>query len=310
MTDRSGPEVVSLAKLRALVLLAGAVRPGRLGVSIGRPVFELPLERSQSILDHWRAEAATLGALSGGDAVAVRVMIDQAMPEPAVVSAPGSNGLAAVRIERDPFDYRGTGGVLHDLAGEYGDDDLLLVANAAQVLMEPLVGIVKDLAATGGDVSIISHLDGTASGMMLVRCGALRELPGEGFIDMKEQGLSAIAAGRSVMVVHREHPTALPVRTLLGYIEALRAHHRRLAGKAATAEPFAENWESAFAIVEEGALVEGSARLHESAVLRGGRVEANAVLVHSVVCPSGVLRRGKMTVDDFVAAGGSGRTRR
>ena len=34
-----------------------------------------------------------------------------------------------------------------------------------------------------------------------------------------------------------------------------------------------------------------SARVHDSVVLRGGVVEAGAVLVRSIVCPGGVVRR-------------------
>ena len=35
------------------------------------------------------------------------------------------------RVERDQSEYRGTGGVLRDLAQKYEPDDLILVANAS-----------------------------------------------------------------------------------------------------------------------------------------------------------------------------------
>jgi hypothetical protein len=254
-----------------------------------------------------------LAALSGGQSVPVRVMVNRGGPEnqgaQSMTEGPSSRDavdLAPVRLERDPFDYRGTGGVLRDLAARYADDDLLLVANAAQVLTEPLAQIAVDLAATNGDVGLISHLDGTPSGLMLVRCAALRHLPASGFVDMKEQALPLIAERFDVTVVHRRKPSGLPVRTLDSYIEALRQYHQRLArGLAwhAPASAFDEDWEAAFSVVEEGARVEPSARLHDSVVLRGGRVEAKASVVHSVVCDGGVLGHGRIVVDQFVTPG-------
>ena len=308
LTARPGGVAASLHRLRALILLAGSVRPGRLATSIGRPLFMLPQEADCTILDAWRREAAKLGGYLGIGALNVRVMIDRATPSPKEQPAAGAD-LAPARIERDPMGYRGTGGVLHDLAADFADDDLLLVANASQVLLEPLTGLVCDLAGAGADVSIISHEDGTASGLMLLRCAALRNLPAVGFIDMKEQALPGIAASHRVTVVKRASATAVPVRLLSGYVQALRHLHRRLEGKSLASSPFEEMWEPSFAIVEKGAEVDGSVRLHDSVVLTGGRVEAGAVVVHSVVCPGGVVRRGKNLIDDLVTPSLNGRGR-
>lgn len=296
--------------LRALVLLGGTVLTGQLSTRTGRPIFDLPLEADKTILDHWRCEALTLRALNGGSDVPVRVMINRNAPERSNGGngGHGHDGLAPIRVERDPFDYRGTGGVLRDLAAEFADEDLLLVANAAQVLTEPLAAIAVELAQAGGDVSLISHLDGTPSGLMLVRCQALRGLPATGFVDMKEQALPLISRNYDVTVVHRHQPTGLPVRTLDNYIEALRTHHKSMQGKA-TGGAFAEDWEPTFVIVENGARVDPAARLHDAVVLSGGLVEADACAVHSIVCAGGVLRRSQMVVDNFVTAGENGRAR-
>jgi len=306
---RQSPEAVLSQKLRAVVLLAGSVRQGRLGFQIGRPVFDLPLDQGQTILNYWRHETQGLASAVRHANLPVRILIDRTAPEPPPGSYGPATGAAPVEVERDPLDFRGTGGVLRDLAARFADDDLLLVANAAQVLMEGLADLTLEMVATRGDVAIISHADGTPSGLLLVRCGALRELPQTGFIDMKEQALPMIAANHQVAVLERKHPSALPVLTLADYITAVRRHHQRRAGKTHIAGPFAEDWESEFSIVEDGADVHSRARLHDSVVLRGGRVEIDAVLAHSVVCPGGVLRRGQMAVDALVTAGGNGRQR-
>lgn len=283
-----------LAQLRAMVLLGGSVRAAAFASAIERLVFQLPLDSKSTILDSWSAAASDLAPLAE-QVVPLRVMIDKAAPPPLPITS-----AKTIEIERDPFDFRGTGGVLRDLASQYAPTDFLLVANAAQILCEPLSETVSALASMGGDVSIVSHLDGTPSGLMLVRCGALNSIPKEGFVDMKEQALPAIAKDHRVTVLHRQHPTALPVRTLSDYIQALRHHHQRQAGLNAPASAFSESCESTFCVIEEGATVDPTAKLHDSVVLRGGRVEAKSVAVQSVICPGGILKKNEVKIDSLI----------
>ena len=110
----------------------------------------------------------------------------------------------------DDGEYRGTAGVLHDLAVKRGfaDDDLVLVASAGQLLLDPLAAVARALAAKRADVAIAGHDDGTPSGLMLVRVAALRDVPVEGYHDMKEQHLPKIADTMSVKVLRCRRPTA------------------------------------------------------------------------------------------------------
>jgi hypothetical protein len=294
--DPRQPATPSLSRLRALVLLGGAVRPSPLAQTTARSVLDLPIDETGTVLSHWIANAAELAKSIGLEKLPVRVMVNATTPEPA--SADKHYG--AFRVERDGSDFRGTGGVLRDLATDYGDDDLILVANAAQILLDPLPTIVAAMTRKAGDVSVISHEDGTPSGLMLVTCKTLRSIADTGYVDMKEQALPQIALNYDVRVVRRRRPTGLPIRTLEDFVQALRLHHRRRQGKPFIADPLAEDWSPAFALVEPGAQVDPSARVHDSIVLTGGVVEAGAVLVRSVVCAGEVVRRDKTIVDQFV----------
>jgi N-acetylglucosaminyldiphosphoundecaprenol N-acetyl-beta-D-mannosaminyltransferase len=287
----------SLSRLKGIVLLGGHVRSTPLGESIGRSLLDLPLDENGSVLNHWLNHAAELAKVVGLEKLPVRVMVDRNSPEPisAAVKYYGS-----FRVERDQSEYRGSGGVLGDLANQYQDDDLILVANAAQILLDPLVALTTTLDQRHGDIALVSHRDGTPSGIMLINCKALRLIPATGFIDMKEQALPAIAQKYAVEVLHRRRPTGLPIRSVTDYISAMRVYHMRREGKIALADPLAEDWQPSFGIVEEGAVVDPSARIHDSVVLRGGVVEAGAVLVRSFVCPSGLVRKDRTLVDEFV----------
>ena len=174
--------------------------------------------------------------------------------------------------------------------------------NAAQILMDPLPLIVAALHRRGGDVTVVSHEDGTPSGIMLVACKTLRQISGTGYVDMKEQALPDIATRYDVRVLARRRPTGVPIRALEDYIQALRYHHRRKAGTKAAVDPLAEDWNPTFALIEPGAQVDPASRVHDSVVLKDSVVEAGAVLVRSVVCRGGVLRRDKTAVETFVTA--------
>jgi hypothetical protein len=297
----------SLSRLKAMVLLGGSVRPTALGLATGRSVLDLPLDENGSVFNGWLDQAADLARQLGLDGLPVRVMVNQKSPDP---FSADPRHFGRFRVERDLSEYRGTGGVLHDLARDYDDDDLVLVTNAAQVLMDPLPTIVAALHRCGGDVTVVSHEDGTPSGIMLVTCKTLRQISEDGYVDMKEQALPEIANRFDVRVLARRRPTGLPIRTLEDYVQALRYHHRRKAGKRSAVDPLAEDWDPTFALIEPGAQVDPTSRVHDSVVLKGAVVEAGAVLVRSVVCPGGVLRRDKTVVETFVTAARESRRRR
>ena len=139
---------------------------------------------------------------------------------------------------------------------------------------------------------------------MLVRCAALRGVKPVGFVDMKEQALPQIARSHRVSVLECAAPTGAPCRFPDQYVRAVRVLARLRAGHDHSADPFAEDWQRTFALVEEQAQVDSTATIHDSIVLAGGRVERDAVVVRSVVCPGGVVKRGGQALDSFVAPKG------
>lgn len=297
----SQPPVIS--RLRGLVLLGGAVRASELSLATERSVLDLPLDQHGSILNHWLQHARDVAGWASLDKLPVRIKVNQNAFEP---RSADSRYFGAFRVERDLSEFRGTGGVLHDLTGDYEDEDLLLVANAAQVLLDPLTALTESLAQVGGDVSVVAHDDGTPSGMMLLKCKTLRLLSPRGFVDMKEQGLPLIASKYDVRVLRRRRPTGLPIRSLADYIGALRIHHRDKTGRPQPTDPLAEDWGPTFSLIEPGASADHSARVHDSVVLSGARIEPGAVLVRSVVCPGVIVGRDR-TIADTIVTGLEGR---
>ena len=92
-----------------------------------------------------------------------------------------------------------------------------------------------------------------------------------------------------------------PAEALHRRVRCGGGHRRRLGHARPTlSDPLAEDWLPAFAIVEDAFTVDPRSHVHDSVVLRGGVVEPGAVVVRSLVCPGGVVRRDRSAVDQFV----------
>jgi hypothetical protein len=288
--------------IRAVILLGGGVQQKPLVVASQRSVLSLPLGHRRSLLDAWRVHTLVLARRARRDCLPVRLVIDRSTPGPALQPEDLEAGMS---VELDPLELRGTGGVLRDLCADYAPDDYVVLVTADQLMLEPLSDLVVELARTGGDVALVAQDDGTPSSLMLVRCGCLKHIPKVGFSDMKEQAIPLIAQEHQVTVVRRPRAVGLPIRNLPEYVTALRwslAGHGADGTVAAAASPFAEAWRSSGAITEEGTTVHPTAKLHDSVVLAGGRVQASAILVRSLVCPGATVARGRTVVDQIVTA--------
>ncbi len=292
-----------MSDLKAVVLLAGSVRANQLRKATGRGALQMPVGDNRSVLDCWREQLVTMAEQLDLEKLPVRVMVDKASSLKLGVR---QYGPVQMSIELDPSELRGTGGLLSDLAADYGDDDLILVTHASQLLFEPLAELAAALAEVEADLSMICSAEGTPSGLMLMRCGCLRDIKPVGFVDLNEQALPAIAEKQDVRVVRYDQPIARSLRTLSSYLETLREYHHRHAGPHSPLHRRRqEPWEKTFGIIEKGAMVHESAIVHDSVILAGARVEADAVLVRSVVCPDTWIGRGRSEIDQVVGSGGN-----
>ena len=291
----------ALSQLKAVVLLGGQLRPSPLIQAVQRSVLDLPVSEEKTLLNHWLTDAVELAKFARVDGVPVRVLVSRAQDEP-ISLQPRFREI--LNIERDSSEYRGTGGVLCDITREYADNDFVLVANAAQLLLEPLSALATALDHKRSDIAMVSHLDGMPGGLMLIRCATLRQINPVGFVDFKEQALPTIARQFDVRVVHCRRPTGLPLRTTSDYIMALKQWHRgpgRIQGsRRGQIDPLAEDFSRGFTVVESGAWVDSTAYLHDTVVLRGARVEGSTAVVRSLIGPRAQVKRDARVMDAFV----------
>jgi mannose-1-phosphate guanylyltransferase len=283
--------------LKAAVVLAGSTRASALCRVAGRAVVDLPLTPDETLLDYWQHELVDLALALGLEGLTVRVMVDRGGVKPTLR---GSEPPLTVRLEEDPYDYRGTGGLLSDLAREYDDDDELLVISGTMIPPDRLSAMSARLDATPADVAILVSDADEPLGVMRVRCGALRGIKPKGFVDLKEQVLPQVAAVYDVRVVTMGVGSPQPIRTLTGYLDAMRAFTSRRNGKLPQLGAWREQWRSTFGLVETGATVSDTAVIHDSVVLRGASVGDHAAVVRSIVGAGAVVQAGGVVVDQLL----------
>jgi hypothetical protein len=290
---------------KVVIALAGGVRQSAMSAALGRPVVDLPLPDGRSILQMWRDEVQLLAKAVGGATIPLRTLVSKPSALPQIVE---SGTLVPVTVEYDKLDFRGTGGLLRDLATDFHDDDLLLVLHGNQVPLMPLTEIWKLLSSEPASVTLLAEPDGTAAGVQVVRAGALASIRDKGFIDFKEQALPAIAKTQRVRVARSRTSVLQPIRTLDQYIATLRLLTERTSeqrpqpvGASSLSE---EEWTRTFALVDSAASVASDAIVHDSVVLPGASVQSGGVVVRSIVGSGARVGAGERVFDAVLSAAG------
>lgn len=286
----------------AVVLLAGRVGPAELGRGVRRNVLDLPVDDRRRLLDAWAERLEALARANGHGPLRVLLAIDQASSAPRL---PAETAFPHVRFEvvRDATEYRGTAGVVKDAIVDVPRGAHVLVATASQIVREPIERVLSALNGASEGVGLVPHRGSDFAALFLLHSSRFDSVPDVGFMDLKEQALPEPAEGRRLAVVRRPEGASLPIRTRDEYIRALRTVHAANGAARAAVDPFEEEWQPRFSIVEEGAEIAPSAVVQDSVVLAGARVEDGAVVARSVVCPGGVVRSRGQAVETIVVAG-------
>ena len=293
-----GRPLGSCNDLKAVVLLAGTVRTSHLRRVINRSLLELPVTSNDKMIDHGQRQLVSLAHDAQLPQLPVRIMLDRAT-SPWDISTPPDSPIS-FSLEHDPYEFRGTGGLVRDLVEQYNDSDRLLIANAGQIQIGSLSTLVQDLYRLDADIVIAARTDGTPVDIVLTRCEALRSIAKIGYVDLKEQALPRIAKTKDVRVHKQSQFHSYPVRTHDAYLAALRQYYLSLQNSPSASLQQGEDWQSLFQIIEPDATVHESAIIHDSVILNGARVEHDAVVVRSIVSPTGVVRAGQSAFDCIV----------
>jgi hypothetical protein len=282
-----------------MLVLYGSVRPTPLARRIGRSLLDLPLVEG-SILSHQFDSARACARRFGLDDLEMRVLVDTDSTAPTALSVPQHGAVRCV-IQQDASPIRGVAGVLHDATQEMDDNDYIVVASGAQVYLEGLDDLVHSMAKKCADVTLVSSRDSSPVGVWLIRVGVLRSIKPIGYVDLKEQALEMWKHEHEVRVVERPRAYVHPARSLSEYLDAVRVHASGYGvGATIDEDPYREDWESSFSIIEPGCRVAEGAIMHDSIALGDASVGKGAVVVRSVLCPGSQIAPGARVTDQVV----------
>lgn len=296
--SRSSPIAESI---RSVFVMYGSVRSTPLARRVQRSLLDLPLGSGLTILTHHLAQARACARRLRIENFEMRVLVDTDSPAPAPPETAGGEIRCVVQQDASPI--RGVAGVLSDATRDMHDDEYIIVTSGAQVYLEPLEDLVHAMSRKEADVTLVSSRDGSPVGVWLIRVGVLRSIKPIGYVDLKEQALESWKMDHRVCVVERPRAYVQPARSLTEYLEAVHAVSVGFSGGSTIDEdPYREEWESTFSVVEPGAKVGPDAILHDSIALSGSSVGKGAVVVRCVLCPGSVVGPGAR-VNDRVLTG-------
>lgn len=281
-------------RVGSFIVLCGSVRKTPLARNIGRSIVDLPLSDGTTIVDGHLESAARFAASKGMDRLLVRLLVDSESVPP---REHGGIGAVECRVERDASPIRGVAGILADATRDCDPESYVAVINGSQVFRNPLDELIQSMVRKQADVAMVASSDGTPVGLWLIRCAVLRGVRGVGYVDLKEQALPEWLERWKVSVVEHRRPYSFRTRNITEYLAAVRLHATRsLHAGSVDEDPYREEWERTFAVVEPGAEVGAGAIIHDSVVLAGASVGKDAVIVRSVVCPGATVAAGERCV--------------
>jgi hypothetical protein len=317
---------------RAVILLGRprAAVQSELESELGVPAAVLPLGRGRTVLESWLEVLADSGhawhaMLAIGEADAARFHQRLRVP-------PGIE----VELVVDPEPDRGPAGVVRDLVlgrEAPGRDTRARTPVGRVVVVEgslpPVVrgdDLVRMLEAFGGNegpgaIRIAVGLGAVPAGLFALDGAAVARISAVGFVDLKEQLVSAVVSAGGDVRALRLDAAVHRARDRAGYLAAVAARHARDAEAAMGAEHGASGQEAsehetseqeatvhpsatlrgASLVAREGVVGE-DALLIDSVVLPGARIGARAVVARSVVPPGVEVPESGLVVDEVFAA--------
>ena len=290
--------------VRSFVVLCGAVRRTPLARSIGRSLVDLPLADGSTLADRHIEGACSFADRLGLRDLSVRFLVDSDSESPREHEA---KGVVRCTVERDASPIRGVAGILADATRDRDPDEYVVVVNGAQLFFRPLDELVEMMIRKEADVSMVASADGLPVGLWLIRCAVLRTVREVGYVDLKEQALPDWLGRWKVSVVEVQRAYAARARNLTEYLGVVRTQNRgERIGSSVDEDPYREEWERSFSVVEPGAEVSEGATVHDSVVLSGATVGRGAVIVRSVVCPGASVPANTRCVGRVFAKGRNG----
>ena len=272
----------------AAVLLAGGIRPSPLVEATSLPALCLPLSNRTTLLGAWLDELQRAGQCQSATIVVSTPRDAQTIENHLADISQWHQHDFTVNVVLEPARWRGTGGIIRDVAAGMAEGDRVLLVEATclpaprlDLLINALEG--ENIAAVGVD-----RKHGPA-GAYAVRRDAFQVVPAVGFFDIKEQLLPALydqgRGAKAVEIAER----VVRLRSREGYLDAIAAMDDLREQTSPSRRPMVSGGVSGEArivgkcLVSRNAIIEAEAIVHDSVILGNAVIRRGAVVSRSVI---------------------------
>lgn len=286
------------------IILAGGLRQSPLHDELGMHELCLPLNDGRTLLAAW---LETLGA-SGGCKDAAIVVSDaedaQEIQRHLDESAAFRHDLPNVQVIVERGRWRGTAGVLRDVADGMVGSEILVAVEAACLPPSSLTPLLASIATgSEGVVGIGSHFD--PAGVYGFRRSALKYVPAVGYFDLKEQLLPEMYRQSAAVHAVRLTENVIRLRDREGYLQAISwlvgsedNGESRHCSSVTTIAPSVRLVGTC--LIDSNATLEDGAIVRDSVVLEGAVVGIGAVVNRSVIGSGAVIAAGHVVTNAVV----------
>lgn len=276
-------------------MLAGALQPCPLQQQLPIPLLCLPIGRRGSLLDAW---LATIGRSGKCHRVEIVVSTEEDVQALRGLAAnrvrTGSPQPPTIAVTVERASWRGSAGLLRDIADSIGDNEIVVAVEAHCLpppSLEPL------LHALNGEVQAVvgAGAENEPAGVYAFRQAALNSVRPIGYVDLKEQLLPALYSQGTPVRLVRIGEHVIRLRDQIGYLDAVSTSLNGMGPATMVSRRSSEAMIARSArivsgsIVESGAVIEAQAIIHGSIVLNEAVVESGAIVSRSIVGPRAVV---------------------
>lgn len=286
--------------IAACIILAGALRNSPLVEATNMSVLDLPMTPEETLLDTWVSLIRRIPRCAEAE---IRIICNDRSPSPSEVHGHHDR----IRIERNPQPYRGSAGLVRDMCRHYHHDQSVFVIEGSRYGASSLEGMFDRHSRTEADVTVGCNPDRSPAGIYLIRVGAFRGIPDDGFVDLKEQWLGSVREKGMKIEIHAlDAPGLLPVRTLEQLLVAARyAKHAtsQWGGEQNDVRGLVRRDDAqGLRVICPGALIAPGARVIDSIVMGDAIVSANATVVRCLICSGTRIQSGVEVADSVISA--------
>lgn len=291
---------VALPKIDLCVMLAGGQRASPLVAESGCSVLDFSISPTHTVLGAWIERLAEAPAASD-DGLEVRVVHDERTPGPVIET---DTGPMRVVIRKEQRAFRGPAGIVRDECAALDPGATVLIVEAGRLPACSITPLLADHKRTGAAITVARNPDRSTAGLYLVRAEALELVPGNGFMDLKEQWLQkALGAGFDIRVASLPDPGVLSLRSRERFLEAVQMLNQlpdpseSIDEAPPAPEPEGVNRRS---ILSRTATIAPGAVVVDSVIMEHATVAAGAVVVRSLVCPRSVVPPDAVVTDSVL----------